>query len=354
MTETVQISVEKAAQSRIGELDLENIQFGKIYSDHMFMAEYANGQWNDLRIVPYGNLSISPANTTLHYAQSIFEGLKAYRAGNGDVLVFRPEANARRLNKSAVRMCIPEIPEEMFMNAMTELIRLDKQWVPNKPGTSLYIRPVVFGMDPYVGIRPSSNFLFLIITSPVGGYYSKPVRVKVETKFTRAAPGGTGAAKTAGNYAAALHPMVLGQQQGYDQLLWTDAKEHAYFEESGTMNVMFLIDGKLVTAPTGDTILDGITRNSVLTLAKEWGYPVEERKVAVNEVIGAIKAGKLEEAFGVGTAATIAHISTIGYEAIDYELPGVETRNLSNRLLTTLDDIKYGKVEDTHGWIYRI
>ena len=354
MTETLQISVEKAAQSRIGELDLENIQFGKIYSDHMFMADYANGQWNDLRIVPYGNLSISPANTTLHYAQSIFEGLKAYRAGNGDVLVFRPEANARRLNKSAVRMCIPEIPEEMFMNAMTELIRLDRQWVPNKPGTSLYIRPVVFGMDPYVGIRPSSNFLFLIITSPVGGYYSKPVKVKVETKFTRAAPGGTGAAKTAGNYAAALYPMVLGQQQGYEQLLWTDAKEHAYFEESGTMNVMFLVDGKLLTAPTGDTILDGITRNSVLTLAKEWGYPVEERKVAVKEIIDAIKAGKLAEAFGVGTAATIAHISTIGYEGIDYELPGVETRKLSNKLLTTLDDIKYGKVEDTHGWIYRI
>ncbi len=354
MTETLQIAVEKAAQSRIAELDLNNIQFGKIYSDHMFMADYVNGQWNDLRIKPYGNLSISPANTTLHYAQSIFEGLKAYRAANGDVLVFRPEANARRLNKSAARMCIPEIPEEMFMNALTELIRLDKQWVPSKPGTSLYIRPVVFGMDPYVGIRPSTNFLFLIITSPVGGYYSKPVKVKVETSFTRAAPGGTGAAKTAGNYAAALYPMVLGQQQGYDQLLWTDAKEHAYFEESGTMNVMFLLNGKLITAPTGDTILDGITRNSVLTLAREWGYPVEERKVAVKEVIDGIKAGNLQEAFGVGTAATIAHISTIGYDGIDYELPSVEGRQLSNRLLTTLDDIKYGKVEDTHGWIYRI
>lgn len=354
MTDTLQIAVQKAPHSRISELDLDNIQFGKIYSDHMFMAEYANGQWNDLRIVPYGNLSISPANTTLHYAQSIFEGLKAYRADNGDVLVFRPEANARRLNKSAVRMCIPEIPEDMFMTAMTELIKLDRQWVPGRPGTSLYIRPVVFGMDPYVGIRPSSTFLFLIITSPVGGYYSKPVKVKVETRFTRAAPGGTGAAKTAGNYAAALYPMVLGQQQGYDQLLWTDAREHAYFEESGTMNVMFLIGNKLVTAPTGDTILDGVTRNSVLTLAREWGYVVEERKVSVKEVIDAIKAGTLQEAFGVGTAATIAHISTIGFEEVDYELPAIETRKLSGKLLTTLDDIKYGKVEDTHGWIYRI
>lgn len=354
MIDTLQISVKQAAQSRIGELDLDNIQFGKVYADHMFMADYYDGQWNDLRIVPYGNLSISPANTTLHYAQSIFEGLKAYRAENGDVLIFRPEMNARRLNKSAVRMCIPEIPEEMFMNAMTELIKLDRQWVPGKAGTSLYIRPVVFGMDPYVGIRPSSTFSFLIFTSPVGGYYSKPVKVKVETKFTRAAPGGTGSAKTAGNYAAALYPMVLGQQAGYDQLLWTDAKEHAYFEESGTMNVMFLVGDTLLTAPTSDTILDGVTRNSVLTLAREWGYKVEERKVAVKEIMDAVKAGQLTEAFGVGTAATIAKISEIGYEGVDYTLAGEENRALSNKLLTTLDDIKYGRAEDTHGWIYRI
>lgn len=354
MTDTFQISVQQAAKSRIHELDLDNIQFGKIYSDHMFMADYYDGQWHNSRIVPYGNLSISPANTTLHYAQSIFEGMKAYKSENGDVLVFRPEMNARRLNKSAVRICIPEIPEEMFMGALTELLRLDKQWVPQKNGTSLYVRPFVFGMDPFVGIKPATTFSFIIITSPVGGYYSRPVKVKVETNYTRAAPGGTGSAKTAGNYAAALYPMVQGQKQGYDQLLWTDSREHAYFEESGTMNVMFLLDNKLVTAPTSDTILDGVTRNSILTLAREWGYTVEERRVSVKEVIDGIKEGRLQEAFGVGTAATIANISTIGFDGVDYELPGAESRQLSGRLLSTLDDIKYGRIEDTHGWVYRV
>ncbi|MEQ8688195.1 MAG: branched-chain amino acid aminotransferase [Imperialibacter sp.] len=354
MIDTLQFPITQVAKSRIKELDMDNVQFGKSYSDHMFMAEYVDGQWTDLRIVPYGNLSMSPANTTLHYGQSIFEGMKAYKADNGDVLIFRPDKNAARLNKSAVRMCIPEIPEEMFMSALTELLKLDRDWVPNKPGTSLYIRPFVFGNDPFVGIRSSLTYQFIIFTSPAGAYYSRPVKVKVETKYTRAAPGGTGSAKTAGNYAAALYPMVQGQKAGYDQLLWTNAGTHEYFEESGTMNVFFLIDGVLCTAPAGETILDGVTRDSVITLAKEWGYPVEERKVYVKELKQALLDGKVNEAFGVGTAATIAKISHIGFEDGDLELPGEESRTLSNRLLKTLDDIKYGKVEDTHGWIYRI
>ncbi len=354
MIDTLQFPITKVAQSRINELDMDNIQFGKMYSDHMFLAEYEDGQWKDLRIVPFGNLSMSPANTTLHYGQSIFEGMKAYKAENGDVLIFRPDKNAARLNKSAVRMCIPEIPEEMFMSALTELLKLDRAWVPNKPGTSLYLRPFVFGNDPFVGIRSSLTYQFIIFTSPAGAYYSRPVKVKVETKYTRAAPGGTGSAKTAGNYAAALYPMVQGQKAGYDQLLWTNSGSHEYFEESGTMNVFFMIDGVLCTAPAGETILDGVTRDSVITLAKEWGYHVEERKVYVNELKQAILEGRVNEAFGVGTAATIAKISHIGFEDGDLELPGEESRIFSNRVLTTLDDIKYGRIEDTHGWIYRI
>ncbi len=354
MVETLDIKLEKVQHSRISEFDENNIQFAKVYSDHMFMAHYRNGQWEEMTIKPYGDLAISPANTTLHYGQSIFEGLKAYRAENGDVLVFRPQANAQRMIKSAERMCIPAVSEEMFMNSMTELLRLDKDWVPSKPGTSLYIRPVTFGMDPFIGIKPSDEYMFLIFTSPVGGYYSEPIKVRVETHFTRAAAGGVGAAKTAGNYAAALYPAKLAQQDGYNQLIWTDGLTHEYIEESGTMNVAFLIDDTLVTAPTSDTILHGITRDSVLTLAKDWGIKVEERRLAVKDLIDGLKAGKVKEAFGVGTAATIAPIKIIGHEGVDYELPSVENWEFAPKVLRTLDEIKTGKIDDPHGWVYRI
>jgi len=354
MVETLDISLQKSEQSRISEFDENNIQFGKVYSDHMFLANFKNGQWEDMTIMPYGDLAISPANTTLHYAQSIFEGLKAYRGENGDVLVFRPQANAQRMVKSAERMCIPPVSEEMFMTSMTELLRLDKDWVPSVPGTSLYIRPVSFGMDPFIGIKPSDEYMFLIFTSPVGAYYTEPINVKVETHYTRAAAGGVGAAKTAGNYAAALYPALQAQKKGYSQLIWTDGITHEYIEESGTMNIAFLIEDKLVTAPTGDTILNGITRDSVLTLANDWGMDVEERRLSVKELISALESGKLKEAFGMGTAATIAPIKTIGHEDIDYNLPSVDGWELAPKLLKTLDEIKTGKVEDIHNWVYRI
>ena len=354
MVETLDIALQKIAQSRISEFDENNIQFAKVYSDHMFEAHYKGGDWTDLTIKPYANLSISPANTTLHYGQSIFEGLKAYKDENGDVLVFRPQANAQRMIKSAERMCIPPVSEEMFMTTMTELLRLDRDWVPSKPGTSLYIRPVTFGMDPFIGIRPSDEYTFLIFTSPVGGYYSEPIKVKIETHYTRAASGGVGAAKTAGNYAAALYPAKLAQQKGYNQLIWTDGINHEYIEESGTMNVAFIIDDKLVTAPTSDTILHGITRDSVLTLAKDWGVEVEERRLAVKELIEGIKSGAVKEAFGMGTAATIAPIKTIGYDGEDYNLQTVENWDFAPKVLKTLDEIKTGRVEDKHGWVYRI
>ncbi len=351
---TEEIRISKTTNSRITEMDEENLAFGKMYSDHMLISDYKNGQWTNIRIVPYGNLSISPANTTLHYAQSIFEGLKAYKDEDNNILVFRPDANAKRMQVSARRMCIPELPEELFLQGMSALLEQDRDWVPKKEGTSLYIRPFVFATDPYIGIRPSDNYQFMIITSPVGAYYNEPVKVKIETHYTRAIKGGIGFVKTAGNYAAALYPAVEARKEGYHQLIWTDGQFHEYIEESGTMNIMFLIDDKLITAPTGGTILAGITRDSILTLAKHWGVDVEVRPITVKEIIEAIKNKKLQEAFGVGTAATIAHIKSIGYDGVDYDLPIIETRGFSSKVLETLDQIKTGKATDPFGWIFKI
>lgn len=354
MVDTLNIDISKTANSRIKEVDFTNIPFGKVYSDHMFVADFEGGQWKNFRIKPYAPLQLSPANATLHYGQSVFEGMKAYKNEAGEVLVFRPEANFRRLNKSAERMCIPQISEEMFMQGLNELLKLDKDWVPNTANTSLYIRPFIFAADDYIGIRPSDTYRFMIFTCPVGAYYSEPVKVKIETKYSRAASGGTGAAKAAGNYAGSLYPAMQAHKLGYHQLIWTDALTHQYIEESGTMNVMFLIGDTLLTSPAGDTILAGITRDSVLTLAREWGYKVEERKVSVKEVMEAIENGTLKEAFGTGTAATIAQIAVIGHEGKDYTLPAVEGREFSNRVLKALDEIKTGRAEDKWNWIYKL
>lgn len=354
MIDTSTIRIEKTSQSRINELDEDNIPFGKLYSDHMFIADYIDGEWQDLRIVPYQNMSVSPAMTTLHYAITIFEGLKAYKNAAGEVVSFRPEANASRLNVSAERMCIPQVPESLFMDGLTELLKLDSAWVPSKPGTALYVRPFVFGTDEYIGVRPSNNYRFMIITCPVGSYYTKPVRVKIETKFSRAFEGGTGYAKAGGNYAASLYPARLAQQQGFDQLIWTDGKSHEFIEESGTMNVMFMIDGVLRTAPTSGTILKGITRDSVLTIARDWGMQVEEAPVKVSEVVAAAKEGRLQEAFGVGTAATIAPIATIGFEDELFDLLAADDSFFSKKVLKELDAIRIGEVEDQRGWVYKI
>ncbi|MFT6055697.1 MAG: branched-chain amino acid aminotransferase [Roseivirga sp.] len=348
------ISVDKVSQSRIDSLDANNIPFGKLYSDHMFVADYKDGQWHSPRIIPYQNISLSPANMTLHYAITIFEGMKAYKNQDGEVLLFRPEKNAERLNISAERMCIPDVPESLFMEGLTQLINLDRDWVPNAPNTSLYIRPFVFSTDEYIGIRPAESFRFMIITCPVGAYYSAPVKVKVETKFSRAFEGGTGFAKTGGNYSSGMYPAKLAKAQGFDQLVWTDGKTHKLIEESGTMNVMFIINDTLITSQTSGTILKGITRDSVLTLAHEWGVKVEERDVTVAEVVEAARNGTLKEAFGVGTAATIAHISHFGFEEEVFELGPIQDRKFSNKVLETLDQIKTGKIEDKFGWTRKV
>lgn len=350
MISTIDIDIQKTSNSRISEVDFDNVPFGKVYSDHMFLADYSDGKWQNFRIVPYGNISLSPANSAIHYGQSIFEGMKAYKMADGKVNVFRPEKNYKRINKSAERMCMPAIPEEVFFEGIQTLIELDKDWIPDNPGCSLYIRPYMFATDEYIGIKPSDNYLFMIFTCPVGAYYSKPVNVKIETEFTRAVEGGTGAAKAAGNYAASLYPARKAQKEGYQQLIWTDGKEHKYIEESGTMNLMFIASNTLYTAPTGDTILDGVTRDSVLTLARKWGMKVEERRIKVEELVNALKENRVQEAFGTGTAATIAHIASIGFENEKYDLPPVEGREFSNRFLKVLDGIKRGIEADEFGW----
>lgn len=353
MIET-KISVKKVEKSRLSEIDFNNIPFGKVYSDHMLVADCIDGVWQDPQIIPYEDFALSPATSALHYGQSIFEGLKAYPSNNGeDILIFRPDENLKRFNRSADRMCMPQVPESIFIDGLFELLNLDKNWVPNVKGSSLYIRPFMFAADEFIGVKPSSRYRFIIFTCPVGAYYAEPVKVKIETEFTRAAAGGVGAAKTAGNYAASLYPAKKAQEQGYHQLIWTDGKEHKYIEEAGTMNIMFIIGDTIRTAPLSDTILPGITRKTVLQLAKEWGYKVDESPVLVTEVVEAAKSGTLKEAFGVGTAATIAQIILIGHDGTDYDLPPVEGREFSNKVYSTLEDIKHGRVEDKHGWVFK-
>ncbi|GAB3664178.1 branched-chain amino acid aminotransferase [Echinicola sediminis] len=355
MNKTIDIQIKTTTNSKLPGTNFENLAFGQVMSDHMFVADFKNGEWQNFSIEPYAPLSLNPANATLHYGQSVFEGLKAYKKENGEVLIFRADANQKRLNESAKRMCIPEVPEEIFMDGLRKLLEVDRGWIPNKPGCSLYIRPFIFATDDYLGIRPSHTYKFMIFTCPVGHYYAKPVSVKVETKYTRAAEGGTGEAKAAGNYAGSLYPALIAQKQGYDQLLWTDSKTHQNIEESGTMNVMFIINDTLITAPTTKgTILKGITRDSVLTLARESTLKVEERYLSLQELKEALENGTLKEAFGTGTAATIAHIDKIHVGDQDYILPEKPADSFSYKVLETLDAIKYGRQEDEHGWITKV
>lgn len=349
------IKIEKVIQSRLPEVDFDNIIFGKEFSDHMFVADYKNGEWQDLKIVPYAPISVSPACAALHYGQAIFEGMKAYKNENGEVFLFRPYDNAKRINISAKRMCMPEIPEEIFMEALKQLVKLDSDWIPSSEGSSLYIRPFMFASEQLLGVRPSEEYTFIIFTAPVNSYYSVPVNVKVEMEFSRAMQGGVGFAKVAGNYGAALYPAKMGQDKGYQQLVWTDSVTHEYIEESGTMNVMFQIGNTLIT-PSLDlkTTLSGITRDSVLTLAKEMGIDIEERRVSVKEIIAAARNGELKDVFGTGTAATIAQIATITFNDERFTLPEVSKRDLSNKISNKLLNIKKGREKDTRNWVLKL
>lgn len=348
------IRIEPTQNPRLPQTDLENIAFGRIYSDHMFLMDYVDGEWQAPIIKEFGELSMSPATLVLHYGQSIFEGLKAYRAPNGGVNMFRPEENIARMNRSAERLCMPQIPTDIFLQGLRELVSLDREWIPKDDSASLYIRPFMYANDPYIGVKPSQNYRFMIFTAPVQAYYKEPVKVKVEREFSRAFPGGTGATKCAGNYAASLYPAKLAQDQGYDQLIWTDGLEHKYIEESGTMNVFFQIDERIITAPTGGTILEGITRQSFVELAQNRAYDIQVRPVLVEEIRKAAEQGRLKDAFGAGTAATIAHIKSIHIDGTDFELPPIEERTISNALAKELDDIRRGRTEDPFSWVYHI
>jgi branched-chain amino acid aminotransferase len=354
MVDTLKIEIERVSKSRLPEVDFKNLPFGKVYTDHMFLADYKAGEWKNARIVPYGYMPMSPASPALHYGQSIFEGMKAYATGNGETYIFRALDNLKRLNISADRMCMPAVPEELFMDGLSTLLDVDRKWIPTSEGSSLYIRPFLFSADEYIGIRPSQDFTFMIILCPVGAYYAAPVKVKIETHYTRAVAGGTGFAKAGGNYGGAIYPTKLANEEGYDQLIWTDGKEHKFIEESGTMNVMFVMNDTLMTPALSDSILAGITRDSVLKLARHWGMKVEERKISVDELLKGLQGKTVSEAFGVGTAATIAQIEVIGHEGIKYVLPPVSERKFSNKVYQELEAIKRGQASDPFSWMQKI
>ncbi len=345
------IKTNKVSQSRIQQLDHNNIQFGKLYSDHMLVAHYENGKWAAPEIVPFANMNLSPATTFFHYGQAIFEGVKAYKDPNGNPLIFRPQDNWKRMNRSAVRMAMPEVSEALFVEGMKELIALDKDWIPTADGTSLYIRPFMMATDEFIGVKPAEKFTFMIITSPAGPYYAKPVKIFVQDDYVRAFPGGIGFTKAAGNYGASMYPTMKIKEMGYDQILWTDGFEHKYVQEIGTMNVFFVIDGKAITPNTSDTILAGVSRDSVIILLREKGITVEERPLSIDEIVAAWKNGKLTEAFGTGTAASVAPIAELTYKENHIILPPVEEWKLTNWLKQELGDIRYGRKPDTHGWI---
>jgi branched-chain amino acid aminotransferase len=345
-----EIAVRKATHSRINEVDFENLEFGKYVSDHMLVCDYAHSEWKQPQIVPYANLSLSPSTLALHYGQTVFEGMKAFRMHDGQVNIFRIEKHYDRFVRSLDRMCMAVPPKEIFTEGLMQLINLDEAWVPSKTGHALYLRPFVFASEARFGVKISEEYRFIVFTGPVPSLYADPIKVKVEAHFIRAARGGTGFAKCGGNYGASFLPTQNARLEGYDQVLWTDAKENKFIEESGMMNVMFVIDNVLVTAPLSDSILDGVTRDSLLTLAKDKGYKTEERPIAVAELEQAFKLGTITEAFGAGTAAVVAPIKTIHINGVDFMLPEYDENKLMFKLKDKLEKIRLGIDEDENNW----
>lgn len=332
--------------------------FGKYTTDHMFLLDHTeNKGWHDARIVPYQPLQLDPTAMVLHYNQEIFEGLKAYHLENGGFALFRPEANIERMNASARRMVMPELDPNLFMQAMKELVRIDKDWTPTSPGTSLYLRPTMIATEAALGVRPATQYLFFIVASPVGAYYPEgfnPTRIFVSDEYVRATPGGSGEAKTSGNYGPTLLALKEAKDQGYTQVLWLDATERKYVEEVGTSNIFFLIDDELVTPPLGGTILQGITRDSVIQLARRWGVNVSERPVAIDEIAAGCKNGLVKEIFATGTAAVISPVGEIGYKGQDYMVADGQVGELSQTFYKELTGIQYGRNDDPFGWHIRI
>lgn len=353
--DSIAINIRKAAKSRLAEVNFNELPFGRVFTDHMFSAEYSDGEWKNFEIVPYGKISFTPALTALHYGQSLFEGFKAFKDPDGFPLIFRPEQNLMRLNRSARRMAMPEVPTGMFMEAVKTLVSVDSDWIPKNEGASLYIRPIYFACDESVGIHIPTNYRFYILLCSVGPYFARPIRVLVADKYVRTVEGGVGAAKVAGNYGATMLALKEAQQAGFDQVLWTRYPDFNYVQEVGAMNMFFVIDGVAVTPSSRhDDILDGVTRNSIIELLKTGGKKVEERDISMDEILAAHAKGHLNDMFGTGTAATILHVTEFGYKGKVYQLPSAEERELSHWIRTKLESIRRGLAPDEFGWMERI
>jgi len=345
----INIQVNTVKTSKIDSIDFDNLSFGKVFSDHMFECDYVNGSWQNPTIKPYGPISLNPSAKIFHYGQSIFEGMKAYKDGNGEIFLFRPEENWLRLNKSASRLMIPEVPEEIFMEGLKKLLEIDQDWIPTSEGSSLYIRPFMFASGEGFHASPADNYKLIIATAPSGAYFSGKVKVLIEEKYARAANGGVGFAKAGGNYAAQFYPTQLAVDKGYHQVIWTDDNTHQFIEEAGAMNIFIRINDTLITSPTSDRILDGITRKSIIQIAQDSNIDVEVRKISVGEVVEAAKNGSLKEMFGAGTAAVISPIAEFGYQGNDYELPELK-EGYASSLKKRITDIQTNQSEDPYGW----
>ncbi|AXT56661.1 branched-chain amino acid aminotransferase [Aquimarina sp. AD1] len=344
-----QIKITKTANSKLKDIDFDNIPLGTTFTDHMFICEYENGAWNNPRIEPLELIPTHPAAMALHYGQAIFEGMKATVGKENTPLLFRPEENAKRFNHSAARLGMPLVPVDLFVEAVKQIVGVEHSWIPPKDGSALYLRPFMYADEPFIGMRAATSYKFIVICSPAGPFFTKKIRLYAETEYIRAADGGTGEAKAAGNYAAAILPTEKAKAKGYDQVLWLDANEHKYIQEVGTMNIFFKIGGKFITPSTDGSILKGITRDSVITLLKDKGFEVEERPITIDELITCANEGQLEEAFGTGTAVAIAMIEAIGYK--DEVLTLSDNNPVSQDVKNTLDNIKTQKMEDTFNWI---
>jgi len=348
------IAVNHTSKSRLSEEVRENSEFGTVFSDHMLVADYQGGRWGEPEIIPYGPMPLPPSISALHYGQSIFEGFKAYRTADGGVALFRPRDNQARLNRSAARMAMPEVPASLFLEVVTELVRFVRDCTAHREGAALYVRPVYFAVDEALFVRPAKHYRLVVLTSPVGPYFSQPLRLLAEEHYVRAFPGGTGDVKPAGNYAGSLLAARLAQERGYHNVLWLDAFEHRFVEECGVMNIFFVIEGVAITPPLSGTILSGVTRDSVLTLLVEMGIEVKERPIPIEEVLSAHGAGHLTEAFGTGTAAIVAPIESISYHEREIQLPIQQQGLIGEKVRARLQAIQTGREPDRHGWLMRL
>ena len=347
------IKIERTKHSKINTVDFNDLPFGQVTTDHMFVCDFIDGKWQQPQIVPYQNISLDPSSKIFHYGQSVFEGMKAYKDNDGGIWLFRPEENQKRINISSKRMTMPELPEEYFMEGLKALIKLDSDWVPTSKGSSLYVRPFVFASGNGLHASPSDEYKFIIVCSPSGTYFDRKVKLLIEQKYSRSANGGVGYAKAGGNYGGQFYPTKLANERGYDQVIWTDDTSHQYIEEAGAMNIFMRIKDTLITAPISDRILDGITRKSIIEIAKDEGISVEVRRISVNELIDASENGTLKEMFGAGTAAVISPISGFGFNDKDYELPNLD-KSYADILKKRITDIQYNRSEDKFGWRYLV